>query len=620
MLREITIRNIALIDELAIEWRDGFQVITGETGAGKSIVIGALSFLLGEPTGRDILRTGASRGGVQAVFDVSNLPAVKAALSERDLEIDDDLLTLSREAFANGRTVCRAAGEPLPLSAFRRVTAMLVDLHGQHAHQVLLDPKSHLAFLDDFGGDSHRDDLNQLKLLCRDWREAKRSLDRLLTDAQERARRLDMLRFQLAELTDANLTLGEEDTLEEERARARHAQKIHAALAKANALISGGGRSSGAVAPLKQACAVLSAIASFDPRAGALSERLESLGYELDDAAAELSRLADDDPLDPKQIDRVESRLDLLRRLMRKYGASTREMIEYRERVSGELEETLDTDARAERLRDELARRERDYLALAGKVSDTRRGLSRAFAERMTAELARLGMERARFEVWFDGSGGSIGAGGSNGSINANDSDGSINANGSGGSINASGSTASSGAGFREDGIDHAQFRISANAGEPLKPLSGVASGGELSRIMLAIKSIAADHTGVPVVIFDEIDTGISGRMAQAVAEKMSAIARRCQVICVTHLPQIAAMADAAYRVEKITETVEGEERTRSTLVRLDEKERVAELARMLGGADPESETSRRYAGALIKEASALKKAGRAARQGFRAV
>ncbi|MDR1599439.1 MAG: DNA repair protein RecN [Oscillospiraceae bacterium] len=576
MLREITIRRIALIEELTIEWRGGFQVITGETGAGKSIVIGALSFLLGEPTGRDILQTGAARGGVQAVFDVARLPGVRAALAERDLTIDDNLLTLSREVFSNGRTVCRAAGEPLPLAAFRRITAMLVDLHGQHAHQVLLDPRSHLAFLDDFGDEAHKADLERLRLLCRAWREAKRDLDQLLTDAQERARRLDMLRFQLAELTDADLVPGEEQSLEEERSRARHAEKIHAALARADALLSGGGRSGGAISPLKQACALLGGIVSYDPRAAALVERLESLGYELDDAAAELSRLAEDDPLDPKQADRVESRLDLLHCLMRKYGATSREMIEYRDRVSGELEETLDTDTRAERLREALAQREREYLALATRVSGTRRTLSQSFALRMTAELAQLGMERARFEVGFEDS---------------------------------------EDAGYHEDGIDHAQFRISANAGEPLKPLSGVASGGELSRLMLAIKSIAADHSGVPVVIFDEIDTGISGRMAQAVAEKMAAIARHCQVICVTHLPQIAAMADGAYRVEKFTDIVDGGERTRSTLTRLDEAERVAELARMLGGADPESETSRRYARTLIRDAQSLKRVERPARR-----
>ncbi|MDR1263559.1 MAG: DNA repair protein RecN [Oscillospiraceae bacterium] len=573
MLREITIRRIALIDELTIEWRGGFQVITGETGAGKSIVVGALAFLLGEPTGRDMLQTGAARGGVQAVFDVSGLNAVRAALAERDLEIDDNLLTLSREMFANGRTVCRAAGEPLPLAAFRRITAMLVDLHGQHAHQVLLDPKSHLAFLDAFGDAPHKASLDRLRHLCRAWREAKRDLDRLLTDAQERARRLDMLRFQLDELTDAKLSPDEEKTLEEERTRARHAEKIHGAMMKADTLLSGGERSSGSIAPLKQAIALLGGIASYDPRAASLAERLESLGYELDDAAGELSRLADDDTIDPKRIDRVESRLDLLHRLMRKYGASTREMIEYRARVSSELEETLDTDARAERFRDELGKRERDYLELASKVSAARRALSQSFSERMTAELAQLGMERARFEVGFE--------------PDAN-------------------------AGYREDGVDRAQFCISANAGEPLKPLSGVASGGELSRIMLAIKSIAADHSGVPVVIFDEIDTGISGRMAQAVAEKMAAIARHCQVICVTHLPQIAAMSDGAYRVAKVTDTVDGEERTRSTLERLDETERVAELARMLGGADPESEKSRRYAKTMINDAAALKRQGNA--------
>ncbi|GHU67364.1 DNA repair protein RecN [Clostridia bacterium] len=568
MLREITIRRVALIDELTIEWRGGFQVITGETGAGKSIVIGALAFLLGEAGGRDMLQTGAARGGVQAVFDVGALPNVRAALAERELEIDDNLLTLSREMFANGRTVCRAAGESLPLAAFKRITAMLVDLHGQHAHQVLLDPKSHLEFLDAFGDEKHQADLEQLRRLCREWREARHDLDQLLTDAQERARRQDMLQFQLAELTDAKLVEDEEKSLDEERTRARHAERIHTALTRAGALVSGGERLSGSIAPLKQACVVLGGIASFDPRVAALAERFESLGYELDDAAGELSRLADDEPLDPKQIDRVESRLDLLHRLMRKYGASSSEMIEYRERVAAELAETLDTDARAERFRDELGRREREYLALAGVVSGTRRELSRSFAQRMVKELAQLGMERARFEVGFD---------------------------------------SEDGAGFREDGVDRAQFRISANVGEPMKALAGVASGGELSRVMLAIKSIAADHSGVPVVIFDEIDTGISGRMAQAVAEKMAAIARHCQVICVTHLPQIAAMADGAYRVAKMTETVEGEERTRSTLERLDEAERVAELARMLGGADPESDTSRRYAQSLINEANALK-------------
>ncbi|GHU76309.1 DNA repair protein RecN [Clostridia bacterium] len=569
MLKEITIRRIALIDELTIEWQGGFQVITGETGAGKSIVVGALAFLLGEPHGRDLLQTGAPRGGVTAVFDVSGLVGVRALLDERELEIDDGFLVLSRELFANGRTVCRAAGEAMPLALFRRITAMLVDLHGQHAHQVLLDPKSHLAFLDAFGDVLHAADLVELRARHRAWRDAKRNLERLLTDAQERARRLDMLRFQLQELTDARLIPDEETALEEERTRARYAEKIHAALNKADTLLSGGdgARSPGVCAPLKQAVALLGGIEAYDPRVSALAERLESLGYEVEDAAGELSRLIDESPLDPKRIGRVESRLDLLHRLMRKYGASSREMIEYRQRVAGELEETLDADARADQFRQELSAMAQEYLALAAKVSQTRHVLSEAFSERMTAELAQLGMERARFAVGFD-----EGDGNSDGS-------------------------------YREDGVDRAQFLISANAGEPLKPLAAIASGGELSRVMLAVKSIAADHSGVPVVIFDEIDTGISGRMAQAVAEKMAAIARHNQVICVTHLPQIAAMADTAYRVEKTVEMSDGFERTRTTLERLDGAERTAELARMLGGADPESEDSLKYAAALLDSA-----------------
>lgn len=563
-LLELTIRRIALIDELTIEWRSGLSALTGETGAGKSIIIGSIAFLMGERSDRDMLQSGAAKGGVYAVFDVGDVPAVLDTLRERGLDIDDGMLTLSRELYANGRTVCRAAGEALPLAAYRSITSQLVDLHGQHAHQSLLNAKSHLGFLDAFGDAAHAASLASVKDAWRSWRHDMRQLNALRTDTQERARRLDMLRFQLGELKEAKLTADEETRLEAQSRHARHAEKISSALRKAGGLVSGTERSSGALNALRQAAALLGGIADLDARYAALAERLESAGYELEDAASELSAALDESDIDPREIDRVESRLALIQRLGRKYGATTREMLSYQASLEAELAETLGGDERREELAEFCAKKEAAYREAADTLSKSRRSLADVFARRVLDQLADLSMEKARFAAAFAPDGEA-----------------------------------------REDGCDIVSFMISANPGEPLKPLDEVASGGELSRVMLALKTIAADRLGISVLVFDEIDTGISGRTAQAVSEKMSDIARSAQVICVTHLPQIAAMADNAYRVRKETDG----EHTRTILEYLKPCDREEELARMLGGAEPNGGgTSQAYARTLIAAAIARKR------------
>ncbi len=540
MLISLTIRNIALMDEMQAEFSTGLHVLTGETGAGKSILVDAISLLLGGRAQKELIRHGEEKARVEGVFDVSDCPAVRELLKEQELDEGDELI-LSREITLAGRSSCRVNGAILPLSQYQQFTALLMDIHGQHEHQSLMDEKRHLSFLDASGDEAHQKLLAQIQADFAAWREARIRLEKLQKQSAQASERMELLRIRQKELKSAKLVPGEEDELARERDRFRNAEKIEGGLREAYEAVYDG--RDPAVEALRTAVNALAPIEGLDDGYAQLRSRLDGLYYEVEDAGLTLREMLNSLDSDPDRMEQVQSRLDLIRRLSRKYGgASTGEMAEKLKEIEAELAafESLDDDL------DAAAKKEKALSALYGKTAEqltlARQALARKFEKEMEIQLNDLNMGGTKFRVTLPAC--------PPGPL----------------------------------GRETAAFLIAPNRGEELQALSKIASGGELSRLMLAIKSVAAQREGVPSMIFDEIDTGISGRAAQVVGEKMAAIARERQVLCVTHLQQIAALADHHFLVEKYFDG----ERTRTRLTPLSGEARVNEIARMLGG-DPDS-------------------------------
>lgn len=554
MLLQLSIRDIALIDRLTLSFAPGLTVLTGETGAGKSIIVGSLDFVLGGKADRDRIAGGAERGRVEALFNISALPRVQSALAEMGLETEDGLLPVCREILQSGRSVCRVAGEVVTVSQLRAVMAALLDLHGQHAHQSLLDPAKHLQFLDALGDAPHRAAVEHVRALYGEWSAVARSLKEIETNERERARREDMLRFQLEELEAAKLSAGEEDELTRKRTLMRNAEKIRMGLEEAYAALSGdeSGEAPGALDALQRAAKALSGLAKFDARFEALGEQLNDAMYAAEGVCGDLDDLREECGVDPRGLEAVEERLDLLGRLRRKYGATTAEMIAYRERVREELESSADSEEKREALKKQEKAAKAAFMKEAEALSKARRALAKECETRVAQQLTALEMKSAVFEIAF-----------------AQDAPPSA------------------------DGLDAVEFRLSANRGEPPRPLQKAASGGELSRVMLALKCVEAENDGVPTLVFDEIDTGVGGATGVAIAEKLREVGAKRQVLCVTHLPQIAAAAGTQFWVEKSVR----DGRTHTAARELDLEGRVEAVAQMLGG----GETARAHARAMIE-------------------
>ncbi len=570
MLLELSIRNLAIIDAVTISFTPGLNVMTGETGAGKSIVVDAVNLVLGERADRDMVQAGAEKARVEALFDVTGHASALQVLEALGLEAEDGLLPLAREINSAGRTLCRVGGSVVPVSTLKQVAETLLDMHGQHEHQSLLDTRRHLLFLDAYGSAAHAAMVAGVRGAYHAWREVARELSQLRERLKERDARLDLLRYQLAELEGAHLRPDEEEELERQRIFYRNAEKITEGVEHAFvALYQGEGTQASALDSLRNSVDALAPLSKLDVPYEQLHARLEELYYQLEDASGELRALRDGMEYDPENAEAVEARLDVISRLRRKYGATTRDMLATRDRLAKELAGLEDAEGTEADLSRAAGRFEAELYAQAEALHSARRALAEQFEARMCEQLADLGMTNARMRVLFS-------------------------------DLPAQSEAAPR---FTADGLDTVEFLLAPNLGEPERPLARIASGGELSRIMLALKTISAEQTGVPSMVFDEIDTGISGRMAQVVAEKMATLAKAHQVICVTHLPQIAAMADAQYLVEKR----EAEGRTRTGVQQLDHQGRCAELARIVGGADPNSASSLQHASTMLEEANARK-------------
>ncbi len=551
MLTELYIENFALIDRLTVTFSAGLNILTGETGAGKSIVIDAINVLLGERAGTELVRTGTARAVLQAVFDLSDAPHLRPALAEIEIEPEDGMIILSREVAREGRNLARVNGRACPVSVIRQVGDLLVDLHGQHEHQSLLREEQHLTFLDALGDATFVQTKAEVAELARRRTMLLRELRELQSDERERLRTIDLLSFQVGEIERAMLAPGEEDELATERNRLANAEKLHAATSAAYGLLYEGEESRSVLDALGEAEMQLAALVRYDEELRPLAKALEHAAVQIGDACRELADYRDRTQFDPERLEEIEERLGLLHSLKRKYGESIDAVLAYAARQREELNRLAHHEEQLEAITLEIARVERELAACALRLSTLRTALADTLAAEVQAELAQLGMPKAVFTI----------------DVARHAQEGGLPVEGTPVAVTT-------------QGIDTVAFSISANLGEPPKPLAKIASGGELSRIMLALKAVAARGVGVPTLIFDEIDTGIGGRTAEVVGEKLARVAGAAQVICVTHLAQIAFYADTHFLLEKATES----ERTISRMRALTHNERVDELARLQVG------------------------------------
>lgn len=533
MLELLHIENIAIIEAADIEFAPGFNALTGETGAGKSIVIDSLSAVLGQRTSRELIRTGAEKAFVSAAFS-GMAPELTEELGIQP-EADGTLL-LQREIQTDGKNVCRVNGRPVTVGQLRALGARLLNIHGQHDGQQLLDEEQHIVYLDSFGRVENLAITYAEKY--KNFTDIRRQIGALQMDEAEKARRVDTLQYQIEELRRAKLTPGEEEELTARRGMLRNAEKFLDAVAGADYALNGDDSGGGALSALRQAQDALGGVRHLDDAFGQLYERLGEAYSEVYDIAATVEDKRGELDVSPGELDRVESRMDLLYRLKKKYGATVEDMLDYQARCEAELAQIEDAGDTLARLEQALSKAEKEARQAAQALSDARKAAAEQLTSQILAELQQLDMGKIRFAVDF--------------AEKPLDS----------------------------DGMDTVRFLMSANVGEELRPIHKIASGGELARIMLAMKNVLSEQDHVGTMVFDEVDTGVSGRAAQKVAEKMARISRRKQVLCVTHLPQLAAMADTHFSVEK------GERggRTYTEVRRLDREQRRQELARLTGG------------------------------------
>lgn len=538
MLSRLQIENVAVIEKAELALDGGLNVLTGETGAGKSILIDSINLVLGERVSRDIVRTGAPRATVTALFtDVS--ASVTQAAEALGYESEDASLLLQRDIAADGRGSCRINGRPATVSLLRELGRLLVNTHGQHDNQALLSPEKHMEYLDSFAGLGGL--LERYRGRYGDMTRIQGELGAVRTDEAEKARRTDLLTYQLDEIGKAALEDGEEEELKARRDKIANAEKIAQSVAAARDALSGGEETSGAVGLLEAAASSLEEAAEWSPELGGIAERLRAAAVEADEAGGDLRGEEESLDFDPRELEEIELRLDAIYRLKRKYGGSIAEILRFRDRAQEELEAIENSDETAIRLQKELEEAVRKAGALAGEITAARKKAARAMREQVLRELAFLDMPGVQFTVSLE-------------------------------TLPAPG----------PDGAERAEFLISANPGSPPRPLVKIASGGELSRVMLAIKNVLADRDDIETAIFDEIDTGVSGRAAQKIGRKLREVARGRQVLCVTHLAQIASQADRHILIEK---QVRGGN-TYTLLRPLDFEGRKRELARIIGG-DP---------------------------------
>lgn len=538
MLTHLHVKNLALIREAEIDFTEGLNILTGETGAGKSIVIGSVSLALGGKVSREMVRPGADFGLAELVFLVTRKKQRERLLA-LGITPEDDQIIISRK-ISDGRSINKINGETVTLGQLKEAASLLIDVHGQHEHQSLLQKKKHLEILDEFAKDELGPVAERLKQAYQDFRELERELKEASLDEESRLRELSLLEFETGEIEKAELTPGEDEELERRYQRMTNARKLLETAGAAYAL-TGYEEEAGAGTSIGRALRDLQSVQLLDEELASLVSQLSDVDGLLNDFNREMSDYLSSLEFDEEECAGTEERLNLLNYLKSRYGRTTEEILAYGRKQQERLDALQNYDIYLERMKQRLDKAEKELQKLCAQATEIRKRYAKILCEKIKGHLIDLNFLNVEFEMSFEET-----------------------------------------ADYTAEGKDLAEFLISTNPGEPLRPLAKIASGGELSRIMLAIKTVLADKDDIDTVIFDEIDVGISGRTAQKVSEKMMLIGRTRQVICITHLAQIAAMADSHFRIEKKVENGE----TRTQIRRLDETESVQELARILGGAE----------------------------------
>lgn len=553
MLKNLYIENIAVIEKTAIDFTKGLNVLTGETGAGKSIVIDSINAILGNRTSKDLIRNGAESAFVSAEFDDLSERTINA-LEEFGFNLEDDgSIIVQRELTLTGKGKCRINGRPAAVSVLKEIGKYLIDIHGQHASYELMLPEMHITYIDKLG--SCEKDLEEYRMAYREYTHLRNELNKAVTDESERARKIDLLKYQIDELEEADFYIGEYEELTEKKRIIENKERIASALNEAHEYLSGGEESNGAVGLLEMACDSLGNISDFMPEADAIASRIQSAIYELEDCRDEITDLFEASDTETESLDEIEERLDLIYKLGKKYGNTIEEMLEFLENAKRELGYIEKFDENREELKKSCIEAKNKAVSLAKSISEKRRKIASMFASSVKKEMTYLDMPNVELVIRQD--------------------DCELNIN----------------------GCDDIEILISTNPGEQPKPVSKIASGGELSRMMLAIKNVLSDKDNTDTLIFDEVDTGISGSAAQKVGFKLKEVSKSRQVLCVTHLAQIASLADSHFKIAKSV----SDGKTYTNVTPLDHDGRKYELARIIGGVEI-TQTTLDYAEELLDQ------------------
>ena len=552
MLQELSIKDFAIIDEIQISFQPKMTVLTGETGAGKSIIIDALGLLAGGRGSTEFIRKGEKKAVIQGLFTLPREANTYNILEEYGIDSEDGQIILQRDLYRGGRNICRINGMMVNLATLRKVGETLIDIHGQNEHQELMKPENHIDLLDEY--DKKTSELrNQYQVVYQNYRKLKLSMEKKEADEKAWAQRLDMLNFQVKEIEEAGLKINEEDELVEEKNKLDNFQAIHDALELSYQILSG--EKIDVVGNLGNAMNELSDVSDLSENLQEINTKISDAFYSLEDAARDISDELDSMEWNGERLNEIEERLELIHQLKRKYGDTIEDILHYHSRIEKELREMENAEQNSEKQERQLSEALEKVKELAIKLSKQRKKSAKKLEKMIHEQLSALYMDKAVFEVKF---------------------------------LNNSK--------LYSKGIDKVEFYIQTNPGEEMGPLAKIASGGELSRIMLALKTIFSQKMGVTSIIFDEVDTGVSGRVAQAIAEKISQISNNSQVLCITHLPQVAAIADNHYYISKSV----NDGRTETSLEELDEKQKIREIARMLSGSEI-TELTLKHAEELIK-------------------
>jgi len=541
MLLSISIKNIALIDNIELSFSKGFNVLTGETGAGKSIIVDSINLLLGGRFSKDIIKSGENKAYIEGIFEVSNEPVIKKLEEEFGIEAEDNILIFSREINSTGKSICRINGKAVPVSVLKEIGDTLVNIYGQHEHQNLLKIDNHIDYLDYFGGENLIRVRQEVERLYRRYVYLNNRLNDLKANERERELKIDLLNFQIQEIEKANLNESEEENLLKQKKRLQNAEKLFLNLDEIYKKLYSSPNESSIIDLLGDILRSLNDIKALDEILEKLHDEISEIYYKLEDISRNVRDYKENIEFNPDMLEEIDNRLDSINRLKKKYGSNIKEIFDYYSKIKYELENIVNSKDEIQKLENELEQINRELKKISIELDELRKKTAIELEKEILKELKDLGLEKTLFKVDIK-----------------------------------------TDVHFSSNGINNVEFLISTNPGEPLKPLYKVVSGGELSRIMMALKTVLAGIDNVSTLIFDEVDTGISGMVAHMVAQKIACLSRKFQIICVTHLPQIASMADSHFLIKKYSE----DNKTYIRVHKLDEDDRVKEISRMIDGND----------------------------------